>query len=373
VDNVQQMSRSNAMENRPAAAAGSDTNEQGFSIAKLWIPGRAVLAPLAGVSDWPFRTIARAHGAPLAYTEMVSAEGLIRGGAQTHSYLTRHPSETPFAVQLFGARPSSMAHAARLVEEVGADLIDVNLGCPVKKVCRGGAGAAMLQDPSQIEAVVAAMTAAVQIPVQIKVRLGWTADSINVVEVAKRARDGGASGIAIHGRTRAQGYDGLADWGPIAEVKRQVPELTVIGNGDIKSAEEAYHRLQESGVDAVMIGRGACGNPWIFEQCRARFAGEAPPPAAGYEAFRAVIEEHLDGLIQRRAGDEGRAVREFRALLGWYSRGRKGATAFRSVLKDLNTREDVERALDRFLPPSDHHALAQNTPLETGPLNRAWG
>ncbi|RMG14064.1 MAG: tRNA dihydrouridine synthase DusB, partial [Deltaproteobacteria bacterium] len=318
-------------------------------IGTLTLRGRAFLAPLAGVSDWPFRVLAREAGAALAYTEMVSSEGLVRMGGRTHTYLERPDTEVPFAVQLFGARPEVMAEAASRVEALGADLIDINAGCPVKKVCRTGAGAALLKEPARLAAIVRAMVDAVKVPVQVKVRLGWDASSAGVVEVARRVRDAGASAIAIHGRTRAQGYAGAARWAPIAEVKRQVPDLVVIGNGDIASAEEAISRLVESGVDAVMIGRAACGNPWIFSEIRDLAAGRAPR-GPSYEVFRRTIRRHLAALVERRRGDERRAVREFRGHLAWYSRGRRGASAFRASLASLHTTLDVERALDRHLP-----------------------
>lgn len=342
-------------------------------IGDLRISGRAFLAPLAGVSDWPFRVLARAQGAPLAYTEMVSSEGLQRGGARTHKYLERPAGESPFAVQIFGADPEVMGRAAGVVEELGADLVDVNMGCPVKKVCKTGAGSALLQDPRRVYAIVRAMTRVVEIPVQIKVRSGWDAGSVNVVEVARAARDAGGAAIAIHGRTRAQSYEGVADWDVIARVKREVPGIVVIGNGDIVTAQDALRALTTYGVDAVMIGRGACGYPWIFREIDALARGEALPAPPTYEEWRAMIRAHLDNLIEYRGGDEGRAVREFRKHLVWYSRGRKGAGSFRSHLAQVLETGQVEGCLDRFFPPSRHHELNRNAQLVTGPLSRAWG
>ncbi|MDF1564615.1 MAG: tRNA dihydrouridine synthase DusB [Deltaproteobacteria bacterium] len=349
-------------------------------IGSLELSGRFFLAPLAGVSDWPFRVLAREQGASLAYTEMVSSEGLTRGGDRTHSYLERPADEAPFAVQLFGAHPPTMARAAAEVEQLGADLIDINAGCPVKKVCRGGSGASLLQEPTKLAEVIAAMVAAVSVPVQVKVRLGWDVHSINVVEVARLAHEAGAAAIAIHGRTRSQAYEGHADWGPIARVKAEVPGLVVIGNGDVTDAPTALRRLAESGVDAVMIGRGACGNPWIFREIDALLAGRpvsGPTPAE----WRSVIRRHLAALIERRGGDERRAVREFRGHLGWYSRGRPGASAFRAGIAELHTSLDVERALDLHFPPEafgsggrpEAPTLDPAEALDVGPLSRAWG
>ena len=359
----------------PVPSAGPSASRLGerWLLGGVPIEGRFVLAPLAGVSDWPFRVIARDLGAPLAYTEMVSSEGLVRGGVKTVRYLDRGEGEAPFAVQLFGADPETMGRAAEMVEAYGAHIVDVNMGCPVKKVCRTGAGAALLQDPRAVYRLVRAMVRRVSIPVQIKVRTGWDAETVNVVEVAQAAEDAGASAIAIHGRTRAQAYEGQANWGLIRAVKEAVTEIKVIGNGDIVTAEDAARRLRESGVDAVMIGRGACGYPWIFREIRALARGEPLPPLPGYGQWRAVVRRHLDNLIVHRRGDRRRAVREFRKHLIWYSRGRRGAAAFRRHLPAIHTADDVERALDRFFPESRHHELRRDAELVTGPLARAWG
>jgi tRNA-dihydrouridine synthase B len=344
-----------------------------LSIGNLEVAGRWFLAPLAGVSDWPFRTLARAQGAPMAYTEMISSEGLARGGKNTLRMLDKGENEDPWAVQIFGSDPETMGRAAAAVEAHGARLVDVNMGCPVKKVCKTGSGSALLRDPRHVEAIVRAMVAKVSIPVQIKVRTGWDAHSVNVVEVAKAAEAAGASAIAIHGRTRAQAYEGHANWDLIAEVKQAVRDLKVIGNGDILTAHDALDRLERYGVDAVMIGRAACGYPWIFREIDALSRGEPLPPPPTYAEWRGAIFEHLENLVAYRDGSVDRAVREFRKHLVWYSRGRKGAGAFRGELTNLFTREDVEACLDRHFPEARHHEMGPGAILETGPLERAWG
>lgn len=357
----------------PAAPAGGAARAlEPLQLGRLTVEGRFFLAPLAGVSDWPFRVLARAEGAPLAYTEMVSSEGLVRGHGRTHKYLERGEGERPFAVQIFGANPEVMARAAAAVEALGADLVDVNMGCPVKKVCQTGAGAALLREPSRVEAILKAMTRAVTIPVQIKVRSGWDADTVNVVDVARAAEQGGAAAIAIHGRTRAQAYEGRADWSVVTAARQATSEIKVIGNGDIVTAEDALERLATTGVDAVMIGRAACGYPWIFREIRALAEGRPLPPPPDYAEWRRVIAAHLENLVAYRGGDESRAVREFRKHLVWYSRGRRGAAAFRSALPEVETRADVDRVLEAHFPAEDH-VVDRRAELVTGPLSRAWG
>src|SRR5512135_537655 len=311
--------------------------------------GRYFLAPLAGVSDRPFRLLCREQGAAFAYTEMVSAHGLLHGNEQTEGYLDRDPSEVPFAVQIFAAEPEVLARGAAAAVARGADLVDINMACPVKKVCGTGAGAALARDPRAVEAAVRAVRAAAGVPVTVKIRSGWDALSVNCVEVARAAEAGGAAAVALHGRTRAQGYAGTADWGAIRAVKQAVG-IPVLGSGDVWSAADALRMRAETGCDAVLVARGAMGNPWIFRELRAHELGQPRPPPPSREEWISVMLRHVNLQIEHRrrqrpaeaAGEAERAaIRELRKHLLWYTRGRNGGARFRSEADRLVTAADV--------------------------------
>ncbi len=321
--------------------------------------GRYFLAPLAGVSDRPFRLLCREQGAAFAYTEMVSAHGLIHGNGQTESYLDRDPSESPFAVQIFAAEPEALARGAEAAVARGADLVDINMACPVRKVCGTGAGAALARDPRAVEAAVRAVRAAAGVPVTVKIRSGWDALSVNCVEVARAAEAGGAAAVALHGRTRAQGYAGTADWCAIRAVKQAVG-IPVLGSGDVWSAADALRMRAETGCDFVLVARGACGNPWIFRELAAAERGLPPPPAPGREEWMALVLRHVELQIaharrkrpeQDPGAAERAAVRALRAHLLWYTRGRRGGAAFRREAGALSTAAEVAAALDHHFPP----------------------
>ena len=237
-------------------------------IGPYQLPGRFFLAPLAGVSDRPFRSICRRMGASFAYTEMVSAHGLMHGALQTSSYLDREPDEEPFAVQIFAAEPEVLARGAEVAVRAGAGIIDVNMACPVKKVCGSGAGAALGREPRRVEAAVRAIRAAVSVPVTVKIRAGWDDAEVNCVEVARAAETGGAAAVALHGRTRSQLYSGRARWELVRAVK-EADQVPVLGSGDVWTAADALRMREETGCDAVLVARGACGNPWIFREALA--------------------------------------------------------------------------------------------------------
>ncbi|HOW58075.1 MAG TPA: tRNA dihydrouridine synthase DusB, partial [Smithellaceae bacterium] len=227
------------------------------------LQNKALLAPLAGISNLPFRLIARSCGCALAYTEMISANGLVRQTQKTLEYLKTGEADRPLGMQIFGADPAVMAEAARMAQDMGADLIDINMGCPVKKVVRTGAGAVLLKDPRLICDIISAVKKAVALPITVKIRSGWSGKSINAVEVARIAEESGVAAIAVHARTADQGYSGKADWRIIAAVKNAV-KIPVIGNGDIHLPQDALAMISQTACDAVMIGRGALGNPWLF-------------------------------------------------------------------------------------------------------------
>lgn len=320
-------------------------------------PGRFFLAPLAGVSDRPFRAICRSMGASFAYTEMVSAHGLVYGTEQTASYLDRDPEEEPFAVQIFAGDPSILARGAEVAVRQGAGIIDINMACPVRKVCGSGAGAAMGRDPRLVEAAVRAVVAAVAVPVTVKIRTGWDDASVNAVEVARSAEQAGAAAVALHGRTRAQGYAGKADWSAIRDVKRAV-SVPVLGSGDVWSAADALRMRAETGCDVVLVARGALGNPWIFRELRAHELGLPVPPPPTRDEWAEVVLLHVRLQVEHRrrqrreepAEAEAHAVRELRKQILWYTRGRRGGAHFRRDADRLKSAADVARLIDLHFP-----------------------
>jgi nifR3 family TIM-barrel protein len=321
--------------------------------------GRFFLAPLAGVSDRPFRAICREMGAAFAYTEMVSAHGLVHGTSQTLSYLDRDPAEVPFAVQIFAAEPEVLARGAEAAVAAGAGIVDINMACPVRKVCGTGAGAALAREPSAVEASVREVVRAAGVPVTVKIRAGWDDATVNCVEVARAAEAGGASAVALHGRTRSQGYSGRADWSLIRAVKEAVG-IPVLGSGDVWSATDALRMRRDTGCDAVLVARGACGNPWIFRDLRAAEAGRPMPGAPGRDEWVDVVMRHVELQVEHRtrqhAGEEpgaaeGHAVRELRKHLLWYTRGLKGGVHFRRDATSAATARGVRELLDRHFPP----------------------
>jgi tRNA-dihydrouridine synthase B len=321
--------------------------------------GSFFLAPLAGVSDRPFRAICRDMGAAFAYTEMVSAHGLLHGTSQTLAYLDRDPAEVPFAVQIFAAEADVLARGAAAAVAAGAGIVDINMACPVRKVCGTGAGAALAREPSAVEATVREVTRAVSVPVTIKIRAGWDESTVNCVDVARAAEAGGASAVALHGRTRSQGYAGRADWSLIRAVKQAV-SIPVLGSGDVWSAADALRMRGETGCDAVLVARGACGNPWIFRDLRAAEGGDPMPGFPTRDEWVGTVMRHVKLQIEHRArlhpGEDGaasesHAVRELRKHLLWYTRGLKGGVHFRRDATAVYDAASVEAALSRHFPP----------------------
>ncbi len=330
-----------------------------MQIGPYTFPGRFFLAPLAGVSDRPFRAICRGMGASFAYTEMVSAHGLIHGTVQTESYLDRDPEEEPFAVQIFASEPDALARGAEVAVRAGAGIIDVNMACPVKKVCGTGAGAALGREPRRVEDAVRAIRAAVAVPVPVQIRAGWDDGEVNCVDVARAAEGGGAAAVALHGRTRAQMYAGRARWELVRAVKEAV-RIPVLGSGDVWTAGDALRMRAETGCDAVLVARGACGNPWIFRELRATERGEPRPPPPTRDEWVDTVLRHVELQIQhrrRQRGDETpdaserHAIKELRKHLLWYTRGRKGGVHFRRDADRLQTAADVARLVDLHFPP----------------------
>ena len=305
-----------------------------------------VLAPMAGVSERPFRVLAFRMGAALCPTELVSAQGLIRASARTLRYLRRDPEvERPYSLQIFGGEPEVMARAAVLGREHGAQIIDINMGCPVKKVTRNGAGSALLCDPPRAASIVRAIREATGLPVTAKIRSGWDALHRNYLEMAAALEDAGCVGLAVHPRTRAQGYAGQADWSVIAEIRKHVRTMTLIGNGDVKTPADAVRMRESTGCDLVMIGRAALGNPWIFRQLE---GGPAPDNEERCQVVLGHFRTHVEFV-----GDAPAAVRSFRKHLAWYAHGLRGAAAFRAEVNQLAQPEQVELTVRRFFQQAE--------------------
>src|SRR5215813_11945423 len=309
-----------------------------------------VLAPMAGVSEEPFRVLAFRMGAALCPTELVSAQGLMRANARTVRYL-RHDREVerPYSVQIFGGEPEVMTRAALVAKEWGAQIIDINMGCPVKKVTKSGAGSALLCDPARAAAIVRAIGEATGLPVTAKIRSGWDAQHRNYLEMAAALEEAGCVGLAVHPRTRAQGYAGQADWSVIADLRRHLRGMTLIGNGDVKTPADAVRMRESTGCDLVMIGRAALGNPWIFRQL---LGGPAPDAEERCHVVLGHFRAHLAFL-----GDPLGAVRSFRKHLAWYAHGLRGAAAFRAEVNQLVQPEQVELSVRRFYQSTEADPL----------------
>lgn len=301
-------------------------------------------APLAGVTDAPYRRLCRRFGAALVYSEMVSAKGLYYNDKKTEQLLYVYEDEKPTAYQIFGSDPEIMAYAARELEERENVILDVNMGCPVPKIVKNGEGSALMKNPDLVYRIISAMTKATDKPVTAKIRAGFDSSSVNAVEVAKAIEAGGAAAVAVHGRTREQYYSGSADWGVIAAVKKSV-DIPVIGNGDVTDGKSALAMMEETGCDFVMIGRAALGNPWIFSQLKAAWkGGEYIPPTL--EEKKQVMLEQLDMMTELK-GEYG-AVREMRKFVGWYLKGAPGSAAFRGSVNQITDAGTLKRAIEEF-------------------------
>lgn len=316
-----------------------------WTIGNVPIQGKAILAPMAGVSDIAYRLLAKEHGASMVCTEMVSAMGIKYKNERTHELLRMEAVEHPVSMQIFGSNPEAIALGAKVVADAGADIVDINMGCPVKKVVSSGDGSALMKTPDLAARVAEAAVKAVDVPVTVKMRIGWDDDHINVVDFAKRIESTGVAAVAVHGRTREQMYMGRADWSYIKAVKDSL-SIPVIGNGDVWTPEDALRMMQETGCDAVMIGRGAQGNPRIFERTNHYLTtGELRPEPTYLERLDMLLK-HFELLCRYKGAALG--VREIRTHAGWYMRGMPEAAYWRNRVNTIHTVESFKKELSTY-------------------------
>lgn len=318
-----------------------------LKIGSVETKNNVVLAPMAGVCNPAFRLIAKEFGCGLVCAEMVSDKAILHGNERTMKMLYVDEREKPLSLQIFGGDKQSLVEAAKIVDQrTNADIIDINMGCPVPKVTKCDAGARWLLDPSKVEEMVAAVVAAVEKPVTVKMRMGWDEEHIYAVDNAKALERAGAQAVSLHGRTRKQMYTGKANWDIIREVKQAV-DIPVIGNGDVKSPQDAKRMLDTTGCDGVMIGRAALGNPWmLYRTVHYLSSGELLPEPTPHEKVEIALL-HLDRLIALRGEDV--AVREMRKHAAWYLRGMRGAARIKDKVNEQTTRDGMARVLTDFV------------------------
>jgi tRNA-dihydrouridine synthase B len=312
----------------------------GTAHIKNWL----IMAPMSGKTNLPFRLIIKKMGAGLVITEMISAVGLSRGQTKTHAYLESHPDEKPVAAQLFGSEPNAMALSAEIVSEKGLDIIDINMGCPVKKVVKTGSGAALMRDPKKVAKILSAVRKKSPLPLTVKIRAGWSPEEANALEIARIIEDNGADGITIHPRFASQGYSGNADWTLISKIKKAVT-MPVIGNGDVTTPSLALKMRSETNCDGVMIGRAALTNPWIFQQIvdlenNGRF--DVPTLDVRYQ----LIMDHYSLLIEYFK--ETRATRIMKGLLLLYAKNLPNKKLLRRLIPEINEKEKCIFIVDTY-------------------------
>lgn len=317
-----------------------------LKIGNVEMPNPLVLAPMAGVTDLPFRVLCKEQGAGLICMEMVSAKAILYKNKNTEDLMTIDPGEHPVSLQLFGSDPEILGQIAAQIEERPFDILDFNMGCPVPKVVNNGEGSALMKDPHLVREIVTSMVKAVKKPVTVKIRKGFNEESANAVEIAKILEDCGVAAIAVHGRTRAQFYSGKADWDIIRQVKEAV-SIPVIGNGDVVSGESAIAIQKETGCDGVMIGRGAQGNPWIFSELLEYERTGKMPLRPSVEAIKKMMIRHAQ--LQMQYKGEYLGIREMRKHVSWYTSGLPNSAKLRDEINRVESYEELEQLLEERL------------------------
>ncbi|WP_092727490.1 tRNA dihydrouridine synthase DusB [Romboutsia lituseburensis] len=317
-----------------------------MKIGNLELDNKVFLSPMAGVTDLPFRLICKEQNCGMLYTEMINAKALCYDDENTKKMLKIEEAEHPVAVQIFGSDPDFMGRAAEIMNEYPNEILDINMGCPAPKVIKNGDGSALMKNPKLAEEVLKAVVKNSKKPVTLKIRKGWDDNSINAVEIAKIAEASGISALAIHGRTREQYYSGKADWNIIAEIKNNIG-IPVIGNGDVFSVEDARNMLDKTNCDAIMIGRGAQGNPWIFKRINHYMqTGEILPEPALEEKINTAIK-HLDLAVKEHG--EYIAVREMRKHIAWYLKGLRNSARIRDEINKIESHQEVVNRLNEYM------------------------
>ncbi len=317
-----------------------------MKIGNVTLDNPYILAPMAGVTDLPFRLLCKEQGAGLLCMEMISAKALQYKNKNTKALLSIHPEEYPVSLQLFGSDPQIISEQAKVIEELPFQILDINMGCPVPKVVRNGEGSALMKNPKLVYEIVSATVKAIEKPVTVKIRKGFDDSCINAVEIAKIIEEAGAAAVAVHGRTREQYYSGKADWDIIRQVKEAV-HIPVIGNGDVTSGEKAIAMQEETGCDGVMIGRGAQGNPWIFRELLEYEKTGKLPERPSVHVIRETMLRHARLQIEFKGDYLG--IREMRKHVAWYTKGLKGSARLREAINQVESYEELEKLLNNSL------------------------